>query len=488
MRLLVIVPAVAPLVRDGGVAEGILALSRALARMGCQVTVAVPASPALDLAAVRWSADFAAPAGSAARLRYGELGNGARVLLIATGAPAPRGNPGGAGDAWGCDTDDRATAEHFARFCQAVVAHVDASAAAGAPYAVVHAHDWPGAPALHLLASRRAPAPATVLTIHNLVFQGIYPREAGRHLGPSVEGDAHAALDSGGKLNFLRAGIVSADLVLTVSPTYAREIVRPGLGEGLHAELAARGPTLRGLANGIDDALWDPARDPHLAARYDAGDPSGKRACKAALLAELGLAGRGEAPLAVSLGRIDAQKGSDVLAEALGPLAANDVTTLVAGSGDADLARGLERAAREAGPRARYLGYVPEPLAHRLIAAADVVLLPSRFEPCGIVQMYAQRYGALPVARRTGGLGDTIVDCDVDPARGTGILFGPLGAGAVVDATLRGIAARRAPSWPEVEQRLLRLPLGWGRAAMHHRMLYDDLATKRARHAGSGAT
>ena len=173
-----------------------------------------------------------------------------------------------------------------------------------------------------------------------------------------------------------------------------------------------------------------------------------------------------------------------MLAEALGPLAARDVTTLVAGSGHPQATRALEHAAREAGPRARYLGYVGEPLAHRLIAAADVVLLPSRFEPCGIVQMYAQRYGALPVARRTGGLADTIVDVDADPSRGTGILFDGLSPAAVVDATLRGIAARRSPYWPALEQRLLRIPLGWGRAAMHHRMLYDELVTRRARHAG----
>ena len=137
MRLLVIVPAVAPLVRDGGVAEGVAALSRTLARMGCDVTVAVPASHALDLGAIRWSAEIAAPGRPAARLRHGELGNGARILLVDTGAAAPRGRPGGVGEAWGCDTDDLATAEHFGRFCQAVVAHVDASAAAGAPYAVV---------------------------------------------------------------------------------------------------------------------------------------------------------------------------------------------------------------------------------------------------------------------------------------------------------------------------------------------------------------
>jgi starch synthase len=275
-----------------------------------------------------------------------------------------------------------------------------------------------------------------------------------------------------GMASFLKAGILTADALTTVSTTYADEILSPELGERLDGVLRLRQKDLTGIVNGIDYAVYNPLTDPALIAHYDAEDPSNKGRCKAALLQELGLEIRPERPLLVSVGRVVPQKGSDLLAAALPKLLKSDVAVAIAGTGDPALVAKLQAAVAKAPERAAYLGAVPEPIIHRLFAAADAVLVPSRYEPCGLVQLYAQRYGAVPVASRTGGLSDTIVDCDAALETGSGFLFDKPSAPALVAGVQRALAAMTSPRWAGLRRRVMRLDLGWDRPARRYAHVY----------------
>jgi starch synthase len=212
--------------------------------------------------------------------------------------------------------------------------------------------------------------------------------------------------------------------------------------------------------------------DPALVARYDADDPGNKGRCKTALLQELGLEIRPERPLLVSIGRIVPQKGSDLLAAAIPKLLKADAAVVVAGTGDPVLLGKLQAAVAKAPERAMVLGAAPEAIIHRLLAAADVVMIPSRYEPCGLVQLYAQRYGAIPVACRTGGLSDTIVDCDAALETGSGFLFDKPTAAALVGGVQRALAAMTSPRWGALRRRVMRLDLGWDRPARRYASVY----------------
>jgi starch synthase len=278
-----------------------------------------------------------------------------------------------------------------------------------------------------------------------------------------------------GMVSFLKAGILAADALTTVSTTYAREILTPEHGERLDGVLRAREKDLSGIVNGIDYAVYNPMTDPALIAHYDAEDPANKGRCKAALLQELGLEIRPERPLLVSIGRVVPQKGSDLLAAALPKLLKADVAVAIAGTGDATLVGKLQAAVAKAPERAAYLGSVPEPIIHRLFAAADVVVVPSRYEPCGLVQLYAQRYGALPVACRTGGLSDTIVDADAALETGSGFLFDKPTTTHLVGGVQRALAAMTSPRWGALRRRVMRLDLGWDRPARRYAHVYRSV-------------
>jgi starch synthase len=271
----------------------------------------------------------------------------------------------------------------------------------------------------------------------------------------------------------LKLGILTADAVTTVSTTYAREIQTPELGYKLDGVLRDRARAIVGITNGVDYAVWNPATDPVIAARYDAEDPANKARCKGALQKELGLPIDVTLPLIASVGRIVEQKGSDLAAAVLPKLLrATEAQVVVAGDGDASLVKKMQEAVAKGNGRAVFARAASEPLAHRIYAGADIVLVPSRFEPCGLVQMYAQRYGTLPVARATGGLVDTVVDCDAKLETGTGFLFDEPTADALLGATERAIAARASPRWPALVRRVMRLDRGWERPARQYEQAY----------------
>jgi starch synthase len=311
--------------------------------------------------------------------------------------------------------------ERFAALAEAGVA-----AAAGAD--VLHAHDWHAA-----LACLEATVP-TVLTIHNLAFHGEQPPEfAGRHglPQPPAPGDTWA-----GAVNLLGRGIAAATTVTTVSPTYAREILTPEFGAGHDGLLRERGVT--GILNGVDTVRFDPAADPAIAAHFSAGEPAGREACRRALREELGLDLGPEAPLVGVVSRLTQQKGLDLLLEALPALRRSGAGLALLGTGDAPLEEGF-RAAATAEPAAVAvrIGFDAD-LAQRIYAGCDLFCMPSRFEPCGLGQMIAMRYGALPVVRRTGGLADTVTEA-------TGFLFDVAGADALAEAIERAVAAVADP-------------------------------------------
>jgi starch synthase len=330
------------------------------------------------------------------------------------------------------------------------------------PPDVFHIHDWHAVPAL----LQRAGIPelsraAFVLTIHNLAYHGWTPvaqvKDLG--LGRSVVPNGADGLD------LLRTGIERADLVNTVSPGFAAEALTPEFGMGLDPVLRARGDRFLGILNGLDTELWDPSSDTALAATYSSADRSGKARCREALLTELGLDPSDARPVLAMIGRLDRQKGFDLLAAAAPTLLSRGIRLVVLGSGSPDVVAPLrDLAATPAGRKGIALvERFDRDLARRMYAGADGFLMPSRFEPCGTGQMIALRYGTPPIVRATGGLRDTVIDVTADPKRGTGFVFeGELPAG-LVDACDRFLAAFKpgSPPWEGLLDRGMAVDFDW---------------------------
>jgi starch synthase len=370
----------------------------------------------------------------------------------------------------------------FAVFSRAVAELAKLRAAAGSPFDVLQLNDWPCALVPSYVKTLASTEPAlarskTVLTLHNVAHQGVFPKDVLPSLGLAWDAFTIDGIEFYGGINVLKQGIVTADALTTVSDTYAREIQTPAHGGRLDGVLAARGAKLTGIVNGVDASVWNPATDPALPARFDAEDASAKARCKGALQKELGLALDAAAPLVACVGRIVEQKGTDLFAQAMPKiLRATDAQIVVVGDGDASIVRKIEDAVAKSNGRAVFARAASEPVAHRVFGAADLVVVPSRFEPCGLVQLYAQRYGAPPVARATGGLVDTIVDCDAKLETGTGFLFQEDTADALLGAVERGIAARGLPKWPVLVRRVMRLDRGWERAARKYEGVYKAVS------------
>jgi starch synthase len=489
MDILFVASELAPMVKVGGLGDVTFALSKALRLLGHKVTILLPRFPAFEASGVmlaRRLTPMKLPAASGApgvevTLFDARLGSSVDLVLIDVPGLFDRGDGSPESGVYGEGGAEYAdNARRFGVLCRAAIEVMRDRAVSGQPFDVVHLHDWPTAPVAYLaklvpeLASTK-----TVLTIHNLAHQGLFGVDALAELGLDRAHFTPERLEFYGGLSFLKSGIMAADAVTTVSPTYADDIQTKEKGERLDGVLKSRTSPLVGIVNGVDYAVWNPATDPALIARYDAEDPSNKGRCKSAVLSELGLEIAPERPLVVSLGRVVAQKGSDLLAEALPRLLKLDVSVVVAGSGTPELERALQAGLGRAPERARFLGQVPETMAHKLIAAADLMLLPSRYEPCGLVQLYAQRYGALPIASRTGGLVDTIVDLDAGLESGTGFLFDGPTTDDLVGAVQRAVSATLQPRWRSVVRRAMRLDLGWDRPARRYAQLYKSLAQGR---------
>jgi len=338
---------------------------------------------------------------------------------------------------------------------------------------LVHCNDWQTglAPAyLHALGGQHA---KSIMAVHNIAFQGNFDRDWIKALEIPQQMFHMHGVEFHGNLSFLKSGLQYADHIVTVSPTYAREIQATEMGYGMQGLLTARKSHLSGILNGIDEAEWNPQTDKHLVARYDANDLSGKTEGKLSLQHRLGLAVDERAPLLGVVSRLTYQKGLDLLLECLPALLESGAQLAVLGSGDADFERRYRQLAqRYAGRVSVTIGF-DEPLSHQIMAGADIFLMPSRFEPCGLNQMYGMHYGTPPVVRRTGGLADSVVNASLEG--GAGFVFDDPGAQALQQTIKWAIECYRDPNtFRRIQLNGMRRDVGW----RHSAQLYLDLYNK----------
>ena len=496
-RILFVAAEMAPLVKVGGLGEVVGALPRYLVERGHDVRVLLPAYQPDALRGARVRATLADGSG---RLR--ELASEAlpcTVLLLETsGFLRRRGRPYGPEE--GGEWPD--SAEEFGRLCSAA-----AEIAAGRLLPewrpdIVHCHDWHTGIAPLRLWLDGSPA-ASVFTIHNLGFAGLFSPRILSDLGLPAFLHQPSQLEFHGDIAFIKGGLCFADQLTTVSPQYAREIQTPEFGAGLDGVMRERRRDLIGILNGIDTIVWDPARDPALEQPFDADHPGGKSVERSRLLTEFGLGGpggparsaipdgRNAFPLLASIGRLTHQKGIDLLVEALPELIERGVFLLVLGSGEPELERALEAAARRWPAQvAVHVGF-DEALAHRIYAGADMVLMPSRFEPCGLVQMVAMRYGTVPVVAPVGGLKDTVTDAGearLDDGSATGFLMTRSDVAAMLAAVDRAITLFRDPlRWRVLVRNCMGQRCDWRRSvAMYEEVYARALARERSSSAEAG--
>ncbi|WP_102223619.1 glycogen synthase GlgA [Acidimangrovimonas sediminis] len=477
-RVLSVASECVPLIKTGGLADVVGALPGALAPLGWEMRVLLPAYPGLlarlgEGAAEVWSDGdlFGGPA----RVMAGEV---AGIAVLMLDAPHLYDRPGGPYSAGGLDHPDNA--ERFAALGWAAARIALEGLADGWRPDVVHAHDWQAglAPAYLRYAGGGgwAGAPRSVMTIHNIAFQGWAEAAKLGALRLPYEQFHSDGLEYYGGLSTLKAGLVTADAITTVSPTYAEELMRPAFGMGLQGVIAARAGQMHGILNGIDDQVWDPANDPAIAP-FSAGDPAGKIPNRLRLMEEFALHVPG--PLAIVVSRLTDQKGIDLIPDALEDFIGAGGGLAVLGSGDPAL-EGAMRAleTRYPGRVGVRIGY-DEGLSHLMFAGADAVLVPSRFEPCGLTQMYGLRYGALPVVAATGGLADTVVNAS--PAAlwqgaATGVVFHPADALGLQQALRRLTVLHADPEgWKAMVRRAMEQPLGWGASSAAYAALYAQL-------------
>lgn len=468
-----------PLVKTGGLADVVGALPRALAPHGVAVTTMLPGYPSVLASLTGAAPALALPDlfGGPASLLRGRAGGLEVVVLDAPHLFGRAGNPylDSNGQDWG-DNGLR-----FAAFC-AAAAHV-ARGALGTAFDAVHAHDWQAGLASAYLRFGGAPVPC-LFTIHNLAFQGKFDASLFPRLGLPPEAFTAAGLEYYGSVGFLKSGIWFSERITTVSPTYAAEIVTPEGGMGLDGLLRGRGAALSGILNGLDTTEWDPAADPHLAQRFSAAAPASRAPNKEALQAELGLAADPQAPLFAFVGRLAWQKGIDLVLESIPSILGSGGQLAILGSGERHLEERCRGAAgANLGRIATVIGF-SEKLARRFYAGADAMLLPSRFEPCGLGQLCALRYGAPPLVARTGGLADTVIDANdaaVAAGVGTGFQSTP-GSVDSLSASIRRAASlhRDAPSWARLQANAMSAEVGWERSAARYASLLRALALGEA--------
>jgi starch synthase len=475
-----------PLAKTGGLADVSASLPEALGKLGADIRLIMPAYPeALDRAEHKRT-----PISLGEIIGYETIlipartpGSGLPLLLV--DCPALFRRPGGPyADAERRNWPDNAI--RFALFSHAVARVALETAGDQCRPDVVHLNDWHLGLVPGLLAARPAARPATVLTIHNLAFQGVFPAEVFAQIGLSGSPLGLNDLEFYGRVSFLKGGIRFADRLTTVSPSYARETLTPEFGCGLDGLLRTRSDDLEGILNGIDCGQWSPEDPERVPFPYSASDMSGKRKCKAELQRELGLIVDTGVPLIVFLSRLTHQKMADLLPQIIPDIANQGLQLAVCGEGD----RSIEKALPGFGvqfPRqiAVRIGY-EESLARRMLAGGDILVAPARFEPCGLTQMYAMRFGTLPIVRRVGGLADTVTGRDSHGAAArkdpTGFVFEEATPEALLQAIDQATRTYREPLvWRAMQRHAMRQDFGWRGSAERYLEIYAELV-------GAGAT
>jgi starch synthase len=459
-----------PLVKTGGLADVVGALPEALAPHGVATTTLIPGYPAVGSAVKgakvvhRW-ADLM---GVEARLLSARIGDHPLLVLD---APALFARPGGL---YGQDDDWH----RFAALSRAA-ADLASGVASKLRFDLLHAHDWQAAMApAYLRYTTAATRTPSVVTVHNIAFQGRFDTAIFPELGLPDAAYALDGVEYYGGVGFLKAGLEAADAITTVSPTYAAEIREDRFGMGLEGLIETRRDRVHGIVNGIDPAVWNPEHDPALPSRYTGRALGRRKANKRAVEKMFGL-DRGDGPIFTVISRLTWQKGMDVLAQCLDELIALGGRLALLGSGDAHLeAAFLAAAARHPGRIGVRIGY-DEPLSHLLQGGADAILIPSRFEPCGLTQLYGLAYGCVPVVARTGGLADTVIDANeaaLAAGVATGFQHGETGYHTLAHAIRRAIAAYARPDlWCSIQRNGMRADFSWAESGRRYAELYKSL-------------
>lgn len=478
LRVLSVASEAVPLVKTGGLADVAGALPAALAPHGVSLTTLIPGYPAVLQAIRRGRVLHAYDSllGQPARLLAGKLGDHPLIALDAPGLFQRDGGPYSSPQ--GSDWDD-----NWRRFAALGRAAADLAGGlvAGRSFDLLHAHDWQAgmAPAYLRFAPLAGSTPIpSVMTIHNMAFQGYFSRNVFREMDLPRAAWSITGVEYHGGVGFLKAGMEAASAITTVSPTYAREIRSPEFGMGLEGLVVSRGDRVRGIVNGIDPAEWNPANDPHLAGHYDVRRLSRRITNKRALEVEFGLE-PGDGPLFVVISRLTWQKGMDVLVEVLDHLVGIGGRLALLGSGDVELVAGLQAgAARHPGRVGLRIGY-DEALSHRMQAGGDAILVPSRFEPCGLTQLYGLAYGCVPVVARTGGLADTVIDANlaaIDAGVATGVQFSGVDYFGLAAALSRAVALYQdKAAWLALQRNGMKADFSWSNSGRIYTELYREL-------------
>jgi starch synthase len=470
VKVAILAAELAPWAKAGGLADVIAALPAAMAEAGAEPSIIVPAYrsilDAIDAPAIE--GDFKVPLGSTSEpfsLRRGSLRD---IPLYLIDHPGFSERPGIYGDN-GLDYPDNL--RRFALFGRAAAS----VAARIIKPDVLHAHDWHAA--LAPVVARADPEleihlrdALTVFTVHNLAFQGIFEAAEYPVLSLGSSWFSAGCLEFYGRINLVQAAVALSDAVSTVSPSYAREIVQdPSLGFGLEAVFRGRGERFRGILNGADYNEWDPRQDLSIPLNFGPSDPGGKQGCTAALRAEFGLPQNVHEPLLGMVTRLTPQKGIDLVVESIGRMAALGLQLVILGSGESQWEEALRQAAGRYPDCLRLrLGY-DEALAHRIQAGAEIFLMPSQFEPCGLTQMYAMRYGTIPIVRATGGLCDTVTEFNRASGEGTGFLFDDYHVETMIGVLERAVDTYHAPElWARLMQNAFAADFSWARAAREY--------------------
>lgn len=475
MRVLFVTSEAHPLAKSGGLADVSRALPIALKQRGIDVRILLPGYPSAigQLANPRIESRLRPLLGvDNAALISGQLpGSDVPVWLVY--APSLFSRTGGLYQ----DDDGHDWADNGLRF--AFFAHVAAEIAAGRLLDwkpdIVHANDWHAGLVPLLLSKEEGDRPVTIFTIHNLAFQGNFPRSLLPAIGIPERFFTAEGIEFYGQASYLKAAIRYSDKITTVSPTYAKEVLSPELGCGLDGVLRAREADFCGILNGIDGDLWDPATDIHLPHRFSSRDISGKRLCKVELQAEFGLEPQPDVPLIGFVSRLAHQKMADIILETVPGMVEAGVQLALVGEGEPALEAAFEAMQRQFPQKvAIHIGY-REALAHRLQAGADILLAPARFEPCGLTQLYALRYGTVPIVRRTGGLADTVIDVSSPDRAATGFVFENVDSAGLLGAIERALALYKEPlAWRRLQLKGMSEDFGWAASAERYAALYHQ--------------
>jgi starch synthase len=463
----------APFAKTGGLADVSAALPKALAARGHEVTCFLPRYGTIGFPPGRFIGSVHVPVDRLQRSAgFYEKELAPNLRLIFVEHPPFFDRQGIYGDFNGDFGDNEF---RYAFFCRAVL---EFCRSRGFRPDAFHAHDWQTGLLPVYLKSFYADDPTlyrvpTVFTIHNLAYQGHFSSRTLGPLGLPDSLDSEDALGWQGHISYMKGGLLFSEVVTTVSPTYAREIQTSKFGLGLEGVVRSRADDLVGILNGVDYEEWDPRHDPHIASPYDETDQAGKAACKRALLKEFGLAHVPDLPLVGIISRLVAQKGFDLVNIAREDLLNRPIRMVVLGTGEPEVEAGLREFVRRDPKRFAVRFQYDNGLAHRIEAGCDMILMPSRFEPCGLTQMYSMRYGTIPIVRSTGGLADTVQHFDMKKKKGTGFVFEHEDGTGLVWALDQALAAYSKPGpWTTLMQNAMSRDYSWGLSAERYEAVY----------------